>query len=177
MHHQLCPEQHFDDGVFKFIALFAKNREEWVITDLGAQMTNITVVTLYDTLGKDSIDYILNVCKIRTVVVSADKIRILLDLQKEGKLQHLRTLIYLDVPTREDELLAESLNIQLIRYTNAVAEGKTLQTALTKPTPEDVYTLSFTSGTTGLPKGVMLTHRNFAANVGGLDNFDNYFRF
>jgi long-subunit acyl-CoA synthetase (AMP-forming) len=74
-------------------------------------MTNITVVTLYDTLGKDSIDYILNVCKIRTAVVSADKIKVLLDLQKEGRLQYLKTLVHYDVPTKEDVELAGSLNI------------------------------------------------------------------
>ena len=64
VHHGLCPEQIFEDGKFKFIAIFSKNREEWTITDLAASMTNVTVVTLYDTLGKDSIDFILNQCKI-----------------------------------------------------------------------------------------------------------------
>jgi long-chain acyl-CoA synthetase len=173
VHHQLCPEQHFDDGNFKFISIFAKNREEWTITDLGASMTNITVVTLYDTLGKDSIDYILNVCKIRTVVVSADKIRTLLDLQKEGRLAHLKNLIVFDVASPADEELAASLNVKLIPYTTVIAEGKTLNTtSLTKPTADDVYTLSFTSGTTGQPKGVMITQRNITANVGGLDSFD-----
>ena len=49
-----------DDGEFRFIALYAKNREEWIVSDMGSMITGITVVTLYDTLGKESIDYILN---------------------------------------------------------------------------------------------------------------------
>ena len=58
-HHELCPKIKFDDGEFRTIALYAKNREEWVITDLGCALTGITTVTLYDTLGKESLEYIL----------------------------------------------------------------------------------------------------------------------
>jgi long-chain acyl-CoA synthetase len=58
--HDLAPKQDTADGEFRFISLYAKNRDEWAVTDLGAMLTSITVVTLYDTLGKDSIDYILN---------------------------------------------------------------------------------------------------------------------
>jgi long-chain acyl-CoA synthetase len=45
-----------------------------MVTDLGAALTGITVVTLYDTLGFESIDYIIDQTKLETVVVSADKI-------------------------------------------------------------------------------------------------------
>lgn len=111
MDNSLCPKQQFEDGKFRFVALFAKNREEWIITDMGAQMTGITVVTLYDTLGKESIDYILNQCKIKTCVLSSDKIRLLLELHKEGKLESLHHLIYFDQPSNEDVELAKSLNV------------------------------------------------------------------
>ena len=42
-------------------------------------------------------------------------------------------------------------------------------------TGDTFYTFSYTSGTTGMPKGVMLTHRNFASNVGGMHHFDGEF--
>lgn len=42
-------------------------------------------------------------------------------------------------------------------------------------TGDTFYTFSYTSGTTGMPKGVMLTHRNFASNVGGMHKFDGEF--
>lgn len=45
-------------------------------------MTGITVVTLYDTLGKESVEFILNQTSIKTVVCSADKIKGLLDLKQ-----------------------------------------------------------------------------------------------
>ncbi len=58
--HELCPKIQFDDGIFRTVGLYAKNREEWVISDLGCAMTAITTVTLYDTLGQESIEYILD---------------------------------------------------------------------------------------------------------------------
>ena len=75
MHHNLCPKIENEEGAFRFLSVYAKNREEWVVTDLGAMMAGITTVTLYDTLGQESIDYILNQTFMKTVVCSSDKIK------------------------------------------------------------------------------------------------------
>jgi long-chain acyl-CoA synthetase len=42
-------------------------------------------------------------------------------------------------------------------------------------TADTQYTFSYTSGTTGMPKGVMLSHRNFVCNIGGINEFDGTF--
>jgi long-chain acyl-CoA synthetase len=42
-------------------------------------------------------------------------------------------------------------------------------------TGDTLYTFSYTSGTTGMPKGVMLTHKNFVCNIGGMTMFDPEF--
>jgi len=58
----LCPKNKFEEyeNEFRMIALYSKNREEWAISDLACLQTAITTVTLYDTLGKESIEYILD---------------------------------------------------------------------------------------------------------------------
>jgi len=58
--HDLAPTVTNEEGTFRFIALYSKNREEWVCTDFGCLISGITTVTLYDTLGQESIDYILD---------------------------------------------------------------------------------------------------------------------
>lgn len=60
MKHDLCPKITNDEGAFRFVGLYSKNREEWVVTDFASMISGITTVTLYDTLGHDSIDYILD---------------------------------------------------------------------------------------------------------------------
>lgn len=105
-----------DDGQFRFIALYAKNREEWVISDLGAMLTGITVVTLYDTLGKESIDYILNQAKIKTVVTQADKVKGLVDLKKDGKLPLMQVIIYFDEVKKEDIEAATAADITMLKF-------------------------------------------------------------
>lgn len=114
MHHNLCPKVTTDDGTFRFISIYAKNREEWIETDLGCALTSITVVTLYDTLGKDSIEYILDQAHVKTLVLSSDKVKVVLDLKKEGKIPKLTHLIYFDEIKPADLELAQSLEVTLI---------------------------------------------------------------
>ena len=101
VHHDLCPKTQTSDGLFRFIAIYAKNREEWVETDLGCMMAAITVVTLYDTLGKDATEYILDQTHIKTLVCSADKIKNIAELKKEGKVPQLSHIVYFDKATPE----------------------------------------------------------------------------
>ena len=66
------------------------------MTDFGCLMTGITIVPLYDTLGKEAIEYILDQTQMKTVVCSADKIRTLLTLKAQDKVKNLDTIIYCD---------------------------------------------------------------------------------
>jgi long-chain acyl-CoA synthetase len=60
MKHDLVPRTETPEGIYRFLCLYAKNREEWVVTDFSCILAAVTVVTLYDTLGKDSIEYIMD---------------------------------------------------------------------------------------------------------------------
>ncbi len=55
-------------------------------------------------------------------------------------------------------------------------EGRLLPDAsFDEVTHDTCYTFSYTSGTTGMPKGVMLSHRNFVANIESMTKFDGTF--
>lgn len=172
MKHDLCPKITNEEGTFRFIALYAKNREEWVVTDFGAMLAAVTVVTLYDTLGQESIDYILNQTSMRTVVCSADKIKNIVDLKAAGKIPTTTHLIYYDDAKPADLETGKAAGITIVSFADVLKEGKSLddnESSWDPVTPDTFYTFSYTSGTTGVPKGVMLTHKNFVCNIAGLD--------
>ena len=177
LQHNLCPQITNEDGTFRFISIYAKNREEWIETDLGCALSSITVVTLYDTLGKDSIEYILNQTKMKTLFLSAEKIKNILDLKSQGKIKDLTHMIYFDEASSEVLEKAKQIGIELIEYRKVVEMGSSITVDFENPTGDTVYTISYTSGTTGMPKGVMIMHKNFMSNCGGLIAFDGRFRF
>ena len=112
-----------EEGRFRFLGIYAKNREEWIVTDWACIKAGITSVPLYDTLGKESIDFILDQCHIRTVVCSADKVKILIDLRKAGKIPKLQTVIFFD-PLPEDSMVeVEGSGLTLVPYYQALTDG------------------------------------------------------
>lgn len=96
VHHNMCPKISSDDGNFGMIGLYAKNREEWIVTDFAAVLAGIATVTLYDTLGKEFIEYIINQTQLNTLVLQSDKIKKILELKEAQKINLLNNLIVLD---------------------------------------------------------------------------------
>jgi long-chain acyl-CoA synthetase len=157
------------------VALYSKNRYEWVITDLGCALAGITTVTLYDTLGKESLEYILDQTKIRTVVTTSDKVKSLLDFKKEGKLPLVTHIISMDDLKQGDKDASEQVGVKLVSFATAIAEGRNLEVKFDTVTKDTLFTVCYTSGTTGMPKGAMLTQGNFTSNIGGVSKFDGVF--
>jgi len=56
----LCPKQSVNGDTFQFMGINSKNREEWLILDIACVFFNITIVPFYDTLGADTVTYILD---------------------------------------------------------------------------------------------------------------------
>ena len=76
---ELCPEILVNDELLggekkmRFMGIYSRNREEWIIGSFGCQMDSITIVTLYDTLGMKSIEFILNQTEM-TDIIAEEKI-------------------------------------------------------------------------------------------------------
>lgn len=166
VHHNLCPKISSDDGNFGMIGLYAKNREEWIVTDFAAVLAGIATVTLYDTLGKEFIEYIINQTQLNTLVLQSDKIKKILELKEAQKINLLNNLIVLDQISQEDNEKAKALNLTVYSYDD-IQKDKTdfSEVKFEKVTGDTVYTICYTSGTTGNPKGAMMTHQNFICQV------------
>ncbi|PQE24780.1 AMP-binding enzyme protein [Rutstroemia sp. NJR-2017a BVV2] len=154
------------------VGLWCQNRPEWQIVDLGAMSQSLFTVSIYDTLGPETTEYIVNHATLACVATSLPHIPTLLKLA--SKLPTLKLIISLD-PLYDGEkpgnskgdilkALAEDVGISIHYIGDVEAIGAAVPNApMRPPRPEDIITVNYTSGTTGNPKGVVLTHANAAA--------------
>ena len=139
------------------IAILGENRPEWAIADFAAMLLGAVDVPIYPTLTQEQVAHLLRDSGARVVFVSTqaqlDKI---LAIREQTPVEHVVVMDPIDNPraARMDELIRggpEGRDLALDSIARAMV-------------PDDLATLLYTSGTTGVPKGVMLTHGNLACN-------------
>uniref|UniRef100_A0A8C5EJA5 Long-chain-fatty-acid--CoA ligase n=1 Tax=Gouania willdenowi TaxID=441366 RepID=A0A8C5EJA5_GOUWI len=138
----------------KYVGIFSQNRPEWTISELACYTYSMVAVPLYDTLGTEAIDYILDKASISTVICDvSEKAALILDCVG-GKKRSVKTIVVVekfdsDLVTRGQQSGIEIMSLKEFE----------------PPTPDDLALVCFTSGTTGNPKGAMLTHGNVISNT------------
>ncbi|CAH2323133.1 long-chain-fatty-acid-- ligase 5 [Pelobates cultripes] len=150
----------------QFIGIFSQNRPEAVIAELACYTYSMAIVPLYDTLGAEAIVYIVNRADLSVVICDkSDKARILLDNCEKGLTPGLTTVILMEA--FEDELKDKAVkcNIDILLMKDVEFLGKEHFKKPVPPKPDDLCVVCFTSGTTGDPKGAMLTHENVVADT------------
>ncbi|KAK3598870.1 hypothetical protein CHS0354_008618 [Potamilus streckersoni] len=150
-----------------FIGIYSVNRAEWTITEQACSMFSMVTVALYDTLGPDACSYIINQTEMQLVVVDKpEKAQILLD--NISTIPSLKILVLLDPASSKNQETAKKHNIKLVQFADLMEEGKKNFRDPIPPKPDDLAMICYTSGTTGDPKGVMLTHMNIISNMSGV---------
>ncbi|CAM9816007.1 unnamed protein product [Chrysoparadoxa australica] len=149
----------------RMLGLFSKNRPEWVIAEHGLFRHAGTTVPVYDTLGPDVLSYIVKQTGLKTILCSAETTQKVLD--SVPQCPSLKAVIQMEQPTSAQRTAADAANIKLYSFTEIVAIGEGTPCSPTPPKPGDVATFCYTSGTTGMPKGVLLTHLNIVSSLAG----------
>lgn len=170
---EMYPDYGLDPEIDKssfVVAIFSPNRPEWVITDLACQAYSLCSTTLYDNLDLATSAHILSLMKCPMVFTSRAKILLILDLKRTRPkdMSHLLILVSYDTLSNNDAFfhrLAASVGVDLYDFANLESLGKTCPRELRPPTPSSPYTVCFTSGTTGVSKGVYITHKNMATSL------------
>ncbi len=152
------------------VGLYSSNRTEWVVAEQACHCHAMLTVPLYDTLGPDAAEQVMSQAGCTAVVCSQDKLKGVLSIIP--KLPALKLVVLMPLSPWEDQ--KKSVDTKTVDAPNGVtvvsmadveAKGKANPVPHVPPHPDDLYTLCYTSGTTGVPKGAMLTHANIMTNV------------
>ncbi|CAI0460062.1 unnamed protein product [Linum tenue] len=146
------------------IGTYFVNRPEWLIVDHACAAYSYISVPLYDTLGPDAVKFVVNHADVQAIFCNPATLNTLLTFVSE--IPSVRLIV---VVGGVDENLPSlpSSGVKLISYLKLIGEGRSSLQPFIPPRPEDVATICYTSGTTGTPKGVVLTHGNLIASVAG----------
>ncbi|KAL9553112.1 hypothetical protein MBANPS3_003455 [Mucor bainieri] len=149
------------------VGVYAVNRPEWTMTELTAYRQAFIIVALYDTLGAEAMEYIVNQVDMEFIVLSADKLANITKLK--GQLPSIKTVIVMDdtiEASAKQSAESAGLAVYTFREVEALGAPITEETELAKA--DDIATICYTSGTTGVPKGVILTQAASVAAISGI---------
>ena len=145
------------------VAILSENRPEWPMSDFATLLAGAVVVPIYPTLAPAQTKYVLSHSECSALILSTrqqwETVRPIL-----GQLPHLRQVISMDhwQGCEEHGLIPFTTILQRIPDGQWIARSR--KSALSVD-PQTLATIVYTSGTTGPPKGVMLTHANVAFDL------------
>jgi long-chain acyl-CoA synthetase len=154
------------------VAIISNNRPEWNFCDFGCQQANIVTVPIFPTISNTDLEYIINHAEVKAVFISDKNIYAkLTEIEKNiPSVKHMISFNQIDGIMPFSEFLDLGK-----KHQNEVM----LESIKSKIKPEDLLTLLYTSGTTGVPKGVMVSHYNLVSNVIATQNlapFDSWWK-
>ncbi len=151
------------------VAIHSENRPEWVFADLGAQTLGSVAVGIYPTSPASEVEYLLNHSEASVLVVE-DEEQLDKALEAWDRLEKLKKIVVIDprgIKTIDDPRI---ITFEELISLGESDDGKSFEKLIQTISASETAIIVYTSGTTGPPKGAMITHQNlrFAALTWGL---------
>lgn len=153
----------------QLVGIYAKNMVEWVVAEKGLIFYNMCLVPMYNTLGDQAMRYICQQTELECMIVENGKAltEFERDVLKFDEGKGIKKIVLIERSASDAEVVqrTEARGIQVYNFTDLEENGAQNPLPHNAPSPKDVTVINYTSGTTGNPKGVMLTHENFVADA------------
>ncbi|KAJ0979965.1 hypothetical protein J5N97_015439 [Dioscorea zingiberensis] len=152
------------------IGVYGVNCPQWVVAMEACNGYSLICVPLYDTLGAGAVDYIIKHAEIEFVFVQDKKVKQLLSPDCSS-VRKLKAMVSFTSLTKDHTASAANFGIKVYSWDEFLQMGKECPWDPLPPRPLDICTIMYTSGTSGSPKGVILTHENHAMYIKGVNLF------
>ncbi|GAV84956.1 AMP-binding domain-containing protein [Cephalotus follicularis] len=166
--------------------IYGSNCPEWIMAMEACNAHGITYVPLYDSLGANAVEFIINHAEVSIAFVQENKIPSILTCLSRCS-SNLKTIVSFTKISSKQKKEAEELGVSCFSWDEFLQLGS-LDCELPPKQKTNICTIMYTSGTTGEPKGVILTNEAIMAEVLGVDRLifltdrvvdeeDSYFSF
>ncbi|OCH87696.1 long-chain-fatty-acid-CoA-ligase [Obba rivulosa] len=150
---------------------YASTSPNWQLISHACSSISTPIATAYDTLGESGLQHSLNEPECVSMFTNADLLPVVANVA--ANVPSLRVVIY-DGDAKPEILekirsARETIQVMTINELRALGRGTDAATLKSRlPKPEDVACIMYTSGSTGAPKGVVITHANLIASLGAV---------
>ncbi|KAH9849968.1 acetyl-CoA synthetase-like protein [Lenzites betulinus] len=165
--HKLFETGVLGGGDLPTVGIWSMNCPNWQVVDLALQAYAKVGVSLYNTLGKDSAEFIINHAELTVVFAAPVHIPALLKLAP--RCPRLKMVVAIEALTDETKAIMSAwgttIGVQVKEIAELEAFGRANLRDVITPTSDQIATICYTSGTTGQPKGAVINHGSMAQAV------------